>query len=200
MKKETFVTCRNCGHEFALKSWSYDKLEDDSAFYAVCPDCESSFDISDEDAESILIPDGTKVKLLNGIIGIVDGNDFKYVDPEDENAFDNINYHVCPIEFTNEEVWSDHYVYVRREEIKLIYKKINMETMTLLEAFKTMLNGDNIKLDEDVFKESMEDEPNVITNEFTIQSIERDGKISLYSQESIDVFYDFNVRNIHIIE
>jgi len=75
----------------------------------------------------------------------------------------------------------------------------NMETMTLLEAFNTMLRGDNVRLDEDVFKERMEDEPNVITNEFTIQAIERDGKISLYSQESIDVFYDFNVHNIHII-
>ena len=76
----------------------------------------------------------------------------------------------------------------------------NMETMTLLEAFKTILKGDNVRLDEDVFKERMEDEPNVITNEFTIQAIERDGKISLYSQESIDVFYDFNVHNIHIIK
>jgi len=119
MKKETLVNCLNCGHEFVLTSWGYDKLEDDCAFYTVCPECESSFDISDEDAESILIPDGTEIKLSDGSICIVDGNDFEDVDFEDDIPFDNINYHVCPIEFTNEEIWSDHYIYVRRVEFEL---------------------------------------------------------------------------------
>jgi len=119
MNKETLVQCLNCGHEFALKSWGYDMLDEDYSFFAVCPECESSFDISDEDAESILVPHGSKVTLLNGIIGIVDGNDFEDADPTDENVFDNINYHVCPIEFTDEKIWSDHYIYVTREEFEI---------------------------------------------------------------------------------
>jgi len=120
MKKETLVQCLNCNHEFPLLSWGYDKLEEDCSFFTICPHCENSFDIFDEDAESILVPDGSTIKLEDGTICVVDGNDFECVDYEDENAFDNINYHVCPIEFTKEEIWSDHYIYARREEFEIV--------------------------------------------------------------------------------
>jgi len=120
MKKLTIVQCKNCGHEFPLKSWGYDKLILSCSFYAVCPECESSFDISDEDAESILIPDGTKVEMYCGKIGIIDGNDFECVDPESDDAYGNVNYYICPIEFTHEEIWSDHYEMLLRTDFEII--------------------------------------------------------------------------------
>ena len=68
---KTKVQCMDCAYEFTLKSWGYDKLEEDYSFYTVCPKCKSSFNIADESAEAILISNGTKVKLFNNTIGII---------------------------------------------------------------------------------------------------------------------------------
>jgi len=122
---KTKVQCMNCAHEFTLKSWGYDKLEEDYSFYTVCPKCKSSFNIADESAEAILISNGTKVKLFNNTIGIIDGNTFEDIDPEDTNTFENINYYVCPIEFTKEKYWSDHYIMARKAEFKIERQKDN---------------------------------------------------------------------------
>lgn len=62
-----------------------------------------------------IVENGTKVAFDNGRIGIVDGNDW-----EISESFEEINYFVCPIEFTNEEVWSDHTVWLLREEFEVI--------------------------------------------------------------------------------
>ena len=62
-----------------------------------------------------IVPNGTKVMFDNGRIGIVDGNDW-----EISESFEEINYFVCPIEFTNEDVWSDHTVWLLREEFKIV--------------------------------------------------------------------------------
>lgn len=62
-----------------------------------------------------IVENGTKVAFDNGRIGIVDGNDW-----EISESFEEINYFVCPIEFTNEDVWSDHTVWLFREEFEII--------------------------------------------------------------------------------
>ena len=63
----------------------------------------------------------TKVRLKDETpIYIVDGNDSEDIDPEDELGFENINYYLCPIEYTNEECWSDYYVFARRCEFELV--------------------------------------------------------------------------------
>lgn len=125
MKK---VNCLNCGHIFEPESFGCDKLVEDIAFFAVCPQCESSFDIDEDEAMAVLIPDGTKVKYFGDEIGVIDGCDLHGYDDVDESmlydgsdaVFDNINYYVCPIQFTTEEFWSDHYVMLRREEFEIV--------------------------------------------------------------------------------
>lgn len=77
-----------------------------------CEECGSSFDV---DIEEYLVPNGTKVKFADGRIGIVDGND-----NEDTDEFNDINYYVCPIEFTSLRYWSDHYVMLLRSEFEII--------------------------------------------------------------------------------
>lgn len=85
-------------------------IEDEYGRYFRCKECGEQFDITD-----LFIPNGTKVMYDDGCIGIVDGND-----AEISVYFEEINYHVCPIEFTNEEVWSDHYLWLLREEFEVI--------------------------------------------------------------------------------
>lgn len=62
-----------------------------------------------------LIPNGTKVRFADSRIGIVDGND-----EEETEEFEDINYYICPIEFTNEQYWSNHYVMLPRNEFEII--------------------------------------------------------------------------------
>lgn len=73
-----------------------------------CEECGSSFDV---DIQDYLIPKGTKVVFDNDRIGIIDGTDEEITD-----EFNDINYYICPIEFTHLEHWSDHYVMLLREE------------------------------------------------------------------------------------
>lgn len=61
-----------------------------------------------------LLPRGTRVKLPDGRIGIIDDNDAEVTE-----VFEDINYYICPIEFTNEEFWSNHYIMLRREEFSV---------------------------------------------------------------------------------
>ena len=75
-------------------------------------DLNISFDV---DVDEYLVPDGTKVRLPDGRIGIVDWND-----NEDTEEFEDINYCICPIEFTHLENWSDHYVWLLREEFEIV--------------------------------------------------------------------------------
>lgn len=82
-----------------------------------CEECDSSFDV---DIEDYLIPRGTKVRVRTdendeGWIGVVDWND-----EETSDEFENINYCVCPIEYTHLEHWSDHYVWLRREDFEIV--------------------------------------------------------------------------------
>ena len=98
--------CLNCGKEFIPESASNDNL----GWYTTCPECEGSFEI---DIKNHLLPRGTKVKLLDGTIGIIDGND-----AETTEEYENINYYVCPMEFTNLDVWSNHYVMVTINELE----------------------------------------------------------------------------------
>ena len=61
------------------------------------------------------IPNGTKVKFADGRIGIVDGND-----SENTEEFKDINYYICPIEFTNKKYWSNHYIMLLRSEFEIM--------------------------------------------------------------------------------
>lgn len=85
---------------------------DGLGWHGCCKDCNSSFDV---DIEEYLVSNGTKVKFADGRIGIVDGND-----NEDTEEFDDINYYVCPIEFTSEKYWSNHYVMLLREDFEIV--------------------------------------------------------------------------------
>lgn len=101
------IKCWICGHEFE------DSLSQDACgWYGYCPECDSSFDV---DIEEYLVPNGTKVKLADGRICEVDGND-----EEVSEEFEDINYYVCPIEFTYKKNWSDHYIVVLREEFEIM--------------------------------------------------------------------------------
>lgn len=62
-----------------------------------------------------IVKNGTKVKFYDGKIGIVDGNDAEVCD-----NFEDINYFVCPIELTNEELWSEYYIFLSREEFEIV--------------------------------------------------------------------------------
>lgn len=104
---ELELKCLNCGNEF------YDSVSNDRfGWHGYCTSCHSSFDV---DIEDYLVPDGTKVRFHDGRIGIVDWND-----NEDTEEYENINYCVCPIEFTHLENWSDHYVWLLREEFEIV--------------------------------------------------------------------------------
>lgn len=89
-----------------------DLSNDGLGWHGYCEECDSSFDV---DIEEYLVPRGTKVKFDGNRIGIVDWND-----NEDTEEFENINYCVCPIEFTNFKHWSDHYVWLLREEFEIV--------------------------------------------------------------------------------
>lgn len=101
------LICLNCGCEFE-GSLSNDEL----GWHSVCPECECSFDV---DIERFLIPRGTKVRFHGDRIGIVDWND-----EEVTEEFENINYCICPIEFINEEYWSDYYVWLLRDDFEIV--------------------------------------------------------------------------------
>lgn len=101
------IKCLNCGHEFE-GSISNDEL----GWHGYCEECDSSFDV---DVEEYLIPNGTKVKLADGRICIVDGNDAEVTE-----EFEDINYFICPIEYVNEEYWSDYYLFLMRDEFEIV--------------------------------------------------------------------------------
>lgn len=89
-----------------------DLSNDGLGWHSYCEECNSSFDV---DIEEYLIPRGTKVKFDGNRIGIVDWND-----NEDTEEFGNINYCICPIEFTHLKVWSDYYVWLLREDFEIV--------------------------------------------------------------------------------
>ena len=101
------IKCWNCCHEFE-GSLSKDEL----GWYSYCEECKTSFDV---DIEEYIVPNGIKVRFADGKIGIIDGND-----NEDTDEFDDINYYVCPIEFTSMRYWSDYYVMLLRSEFEII--------------------------------------------------------------------------------
>ena len=101
------IKCWNCGCEFD-GTLSNDEL----GWHGYCQKCNSTFDV---DIEEYMVANGTKVKFADGRIGIVDGND-----NEETDEFEDINYYVCPIEFTNEECWSNHYVMLRMEDFEIV--------------------------------------------------------------------------------
>ena len=101
------IKCLNCGHEFE------DSISnDDFGWHGYCDKCDSSFDV---DIKEYIVPRGTKVRFHGDRIGIVDWND-----EECTEEFENINYCVCPIEFTSEEYWSDYYVWLLREDFEIV--------------------------------------------------------------------------------
>jgi len=102
------VCCLQCGHEFVPKSASKDEL----GWGTWCYECDSSFDI---DIDEHLIPNGTKVKFYDSRIGIVDGND-----EVDTDEFENINYYICPMEFTHKKTWSDDYIILLASDFEII--------------------------------------------------------------------------------
>ena len=102
------VMCLNCGKEFTFESASNDGL----GWHTTCPECKGSFDI---DIQSYLLPNGTKIRLADATIGIIDGNDAETTD-----EYKNINYYVCPMEFTHLEIWSNHYVMVIVSETEIV--------------------------------------------------------------------------------
>lgn len=61
------------------------------------------------------VANGTKVKYADGKFGIVDGND-----SEETEEFEDINYYICPIEFTDEKHWSNYYVMLLREDFEIM--------------------------------------------------------------------------------
>ena len=101
------IKCWNCGHEFEGSL-----SQDACGWYSYCDECDSSFDV---DIEEYVVPRGTKVKFHGDRIGIVDWND-----EETTEEFENINYCICPIEFVDEEFWSDYYVWLLREDFEII--------------------------------------------------------------------------------
>lgn len=107
------TTCLNCGAENIFAGAS----NDENGWHVSCSICGGSYDIIIED---FLVPNGTKVNYSGNGIGIVDGND---ADVTDEYA--NINYYVCPLEFTCEKVWSSHYHMLRRNEFEIIDGGLN---------------------------------------------------------------------------
>lgn len=105
MKK---LNCPNCGEHFDLTGASADSL----GWHTNCPNCGCSFDI---DIEDHLVPRGTKVITNDGVECIVDGND-----EESTDEFEYINYYLCPIQYTHEKIWSNHYVMKQRDDFKII--------------------------------------------------------------------------------
>lgn len=101
------IKCWNCGHEF-----DGSLSNDDFGWHGYCEKCDISFDV---DIEEYLVPRGTKVKFHGDRIGIVDWND-----EEVTEEFENINYCICPIEFVDEEFWSDYYVWLLREDFEIV--------------------------------------------------------------------------------
>ena len=73
-----------------------------------------------------LLPNGTRVVLPDGGIGIIDGND-----AETSEEFENINYYVCPIEFTSKKVWSPYYQMIRITEVILNQDQIKRTEMQI---------------------------------------------------------------------
>lgn len=65
--------------------------------------------------ENCIVPNDTKVRLADGRICVIDGND-----SEVSERFEDICYFVCPIEYTNEEYWSDYYEYVLRSDFEIV--------------------------------------------------------------------------------
>lgn len=68
--------------------------------------------------EHLIVPRGTPVKYYNGRLGIVDWND-----SESSEAFESINYCICPMEFIHMKTWSDCYVWLLRDEFEILVLK-----------------------------------------------------------------------------
>lgn len=57
---------------------------------------------------------GTRNKIVCPFCGYVDGDD-----RENTDEFHDLNYYLCPVQYTKEKVWSNHYVMRLREDMKL---------------------------------------------------------------------------------
>lgn len=101
------IKCWNCENEFD-GSISNDAF----GWHSYCKRCDMSFDV---DIEDYVVPNGTKVRFHDGRTGIVDGNDNEVTE-----EFEDINYYVCPIEFTSLRYWSDHYIMLLREDFEIV--------------------------------------------------------------------------------
>lgn len=102
-----YSECMNCGELNEVRSASCDEL----GWHTTCSHCGGSYDI---DIEDYLLPNGTRVKMPDDRFGVIDGNDAK-----NSEELEDINYYVCPVEHTHEEVWSNHYVMLRRCELSV---------------------------------------------------------------------------------
>ena len=72
--------------------------------------------------EECLVPRGTKVVYCDDWtdekeIGIIDGNDLETMD--DDDNFEDINYYIIPLEYIDDEVPSNHYVMLLREDFEI---------------------------------------------------------------------------------
>lgn len=85
-----------------------------------------------------IVPRGTAVKFGNGRLGIVDWND----SATSEN-FESINYCICPIEFIHMKEWSDHYVWLLREDFEVLKLERYITAEAEIEKIKDeYLDGD----------------------------------------------------------
>lgn len=74
------------------------------------------------DIEKHLVPQGTKVMYGDDwtdeeMIGIIDGNDLDSMDEDD--AFEDINYYIIPIEHIDDEAPSTYYEMLLREDFEI---------------------------------------------------------------------------------
>ena len=102
------TTCFSCN---AINEFT-SAFQDELGWHVICPICDSSYDI---DIELFLISNGIKVKYWGNGVGIVDGNDADITE-----QYEDINYYVCPVEFTHKKVWSDHYNMFLRSEFEIV--------------------------------------------------------------------------------
>ena len=103
------LNCLHCGHEFD-GTISKDEL----GWHSYCEECNTSFDV---DIEEHIVPNGTKVRLPDGRIGIIDGND--------EEVAKDIAMHIAalaPKYVSNEEISAEE---VAKEREILLAQALN---------------------------------------------------------------------------
>ena len=105
------IICKKCGAELDINEF---KNLGKKRWYNTCQ-CGDDTIINQFD---YTIPSGTYIIYGDNKIGIVDGND-----SIDTESFSDINYYVCPIEFTKDRPWSNHYVMLRRKDFTLNFNK-----------------------------------------------------------------------------